>query len=102
VDRTVRVWDAAKGQELLVLKGHSILVDSVCFILDGQRLASGGKDSTVRVWDAQTGQEVLVLKRPSSGLCGKVCFSPDGQRLVSASFRQVLVWEASSGGSEGD
>ena len=39
-DRTVKVWDAATGQETLTLKGHTGSVNSVAFSPDGQRLAS--------------------------------------------------------------
>ena len=31
-DGTVRVWDAASGQQTLVLRGHSDIVRSVTFI----------------------------------------------------------------------
>jgi len=30
-DHTVRVWDAEKGLEMLVLRGHTFWVNSVCF-----------------------------------------------------------------------
>src|SRR5262245_58410846 len=40
-DHTVKLWDAATGQELLTLKGHSEAIRSVAFSPDGKRLANG-------------------------------------------------------------
>lgn len=34
-DQTCKVWDAATGQELLTLKGHTTAVNSVAFHPDG-------------------------------------------------------------------
>ena len=48
-DGTIKVWDAATGQEILTLEGHAGPVLSMAF--DGQRIISGGKDNTVRIWD---------------------------------------------------
>ena len=83
LDRTVKVWDAATGQETLTLKGHTGWSLSVAFSPDGKRLASASGDRTVKVWDAATGQETLTLKG-HTGVVRSVAFSPDGKRLASA------------------
>jgi WD40 repeat protein len=43
----VKVWDAATGQDLLSLKGHTEAVTSVAYSPDGKRIASGSQDNTV-------------------------------------------------------
>jgi uncharacterized protein (TIGR03067 family) len=120
-DKTVKVWDAATGQELLTLKGHTAHVGSVAFSPDGKRLASASEDETVKVWDAATGQEALTLKGDTAGwnptvtvwdlVTGQqsltfkghnemvfgVTFSPDGKRLASTSTESVKVWDAATG-----
>ena len=96
-DETVKVWDAATGQETLTLKGHTSGVMSVAFSPDGKRLASASMDGTVKVWDAATGQETLTLKG-HTGPVTSVAFSPDGKRLASASAdKTVKVWDAATG-----
>jgi hypothetical protein len=99
-DRTVKVWDAQTGQEVLSLKGHAGGVTSVRFSPDGRHLVSGSQDRTARVWDVssqETGREILAL-RGHAGTVADVAYSPDGNRLATASDdRTVRVWDAQTG-----
>ena len=95
--KTVHVWDATKGAELLVLRGHEHAVASVAFSPDGTRLVSGSEDQTVRIWDASTGDALTVL-RDHTGRVKTVAFSPDGTILASGGKdKTVRVWDVSSG-----
>eukprot|EP00741_Cyanophora_paradoxa_P013763 tig00020710_g13286.t1 len=126
--KSVRVWDAETGAELLQLQVHTSYVNSVAVSADrdpeacgrdGRRIVSGSDDRSVRVWDAETGAELLQLqghtgpvtsvavsaqKRRKAGAgalshdrdpeaCGR-----DGRRIVSGSDdRSVRVWDAETG-----
>merc|ERR1711988_1856997 len=66
-DSTLRVWDAAKGECVGVLDGHTGGVVCLCR-LDRlgihPRVVSGGMDGTLRVWnvEANRGVELAVLE----------------------------------------
>jgi eukaryotic-like serine/threonine-protein kinase len=105
-DRMAKVWDAASGNCLHTLTGHIGATWSVAFSPDGQRIVTGGGypfrifqnyDYTAKVWDAASGKELLTLKGHTDGV-SSVAFSPDGQRIVTASGDNTAkVWDAASG-----
>ena len=67
-DSTVRLWDAASGAELKVLRGHEEWVRAAAFSPAGDRIGSGADDGMVRVWDAASGEELLVLRGHGGGV----------------------------------
>ncbi|KAJ7877408.1 WD40-repeat-containing domain protein, partial [Mycena olivaceomarginata] len=103
-DSTVRVWDAATGQQVgEPLAGHTSSVWSVAFSPDGTRIASGSGDSTVRVWDAAMGQQVGEPLAGHTGSVRSVAFSPDGTRIASGSDDStVRVWDTATGQQVGE
>jgi WD40 repeat protein len=65
-------------------------------------LASGDADQKVRLWNASTGKEVMSLPRQRdlpghTNYVMSVAFSPDGERLASASWQEVIVWDTRTG-----
>lgn len=92
-DSTIRIWDAASGNELRVLKGHIGGVRAVCFSPDGRLLASGGLDGKVRLWDAVSGRELVGLTG-HQGRVNVVTFSTDGKLLASGGVDNAIkLWE---------
>jgi WD40 repeat protein len=110
-DIMIKLWDTDSGKEIFTLRGHWGPVMGLSWSPDGQRLASSAgsfspfmpndvrpKDDTIKVWDTKSGQETLTLKGHTHFVQG-VSWSPDGQRLASASWdHTVRVWDARTGG----
>jgi WD40 repeat protein len=116
-DYTARVWDAKTRQLVLTLQGHTEPVVSVVFSPDGRRILTAARDGTGRVWNAGNGQLLAILFSHSNtvwttdrqlvaDLHGptesvvRAVFSPDGQRILTASddktarvFRLVTISE---------
>src|SRR6516162_9867900 len=92
-DRTVRLWDAATGQELRKFEGHTDEVFAAVFHPEGTRIASAGRDRAVWLWDPESSQEVAHLAGHTSYIWS-LAFSPDGQTLVSGSGDStVRLWD---------
>jgi len=81
---TVRLWSIDKPHEKAKELRHESAVETIAFSPDGQLLATGTRYGLVRTWSAETGNWTGGLWI-HSGLVGKVAFSGDSNRIVSAS-----------------
>jgi len=79
----VKIRDAATGQEVLDLSGHTGTVVAVAFRPDDQLIATASIDGTTKIWDAETGKELLTLS-DHTGPVLSVSFRPDGTRLATS------------------
>ena len=70
----------------------------MAFSRDGRRLATGGTwRQGLKLWDAETGLAAPHLARASPPVTA-LAFSPDGERLASASLgRSVSLWDTTTG-----
>ncbi|KIK53573.1 hypothetical protein GYMLUDRAFT_1025372 [Collybiopsis luxurians FD-317 M1] len=96
-DRTVCIWDALTGEQLLEMRGHTDWVCSVAFSSDGSKSISGSDDRTVRLWNAVTGEEEMIISGHTDFI-SSVAFSADSRKVVSGSGdKTVCIWDAVTG-----
>jgi WD40 repeat protein/tetratricopeptide (TPR) repeat protein len=93
-DRTVRLWDLAKGQPHgPPLEGHQDAAFAIALSPDGKQLASAGWDGAIKFWDLRMGNCLRTLSA-HQGRADAVCFSPDGRVLASAGHDGVVrLWD---------
>jgi WD40 repeat protein len=95
-DKTARIWDAATGQQLMVL-AHKERVSHAAYSPDGKRLITTSADKTARIWDPASGQQLLVLSGHNEQV-EEAQFSPDGRRVVTAGYdRTARIWDSTTG-----
>ncbi|HVR75257.1 MAG TPA: malectin domain-containing carbohydrate-binding protein, partial [Planctomycetota bacterium] len=94
---TATIHDAATGQRLASLTGHTHFPSAAVFSPDSQRILTVSRDHTARIWSSTTGEEIFTLQgHVAPVILGS--FSRDGSRVLTASEDQsVRVWDAVSG-----
>jgi WD40 repeat protein len=117
-DKTAKIWDARTGKNLKTLALHKGTVREVAFSPNGQRLVTSSDDGTAIVWNVESGSPVgpaLEVRKyieesvysagperveSNVGVPG-VAFSPDGNRVATASADgTAIVWDIARGKPE--
>jgi WD40 repeat protein/serine/threonine protein kinase len=97
VEGTLWVLDAASGEALHSLDGHSSLIFAVRGSPDGKLSATGSRDGTSRIWDLHA-RETRRLITGHDGWVMDVDFSPDSALLATAGAdRTIRLWGVRSG-----
>ena len=93
-DKSIRIWDIAKGSELDRFVLRSGRLTSINFNSDNNFLVSGSSDGIVRLWDLQT-KNLLIVFNQHQGIVWSVAFSPSGSHIASGSEDQTVhLWRS--------
>jgi WD40 repeat protein len=90
-DSTARIWEAATGKEVLVLKGHEDAIKTAVFNADRTRILTASADKTVRLWDARTGELQAVFRGHTEAVVSAQ-FIPGGRILSVDKNGAARVW----------
>jgi WD40 repeat protein/nucleoside phosphorylase len=107
-DETLKVWDLETGALLTTLEGHAGVVTACAVTPDGRRVVSTSNNNTLKVWDLETGARLATLAgyakaswypgTPHARVVTACAVTPEGQRVVSASYDKTLkVWDLETG-----
>jgi WD40 repeat protein len=99
-DGQVILWDAATGQKQdpPARPRSRLRAWAVAFHpLDGRRLAAGYSEKLVMIWDCDNVQKEPVTLTGHTNDVYSVAYSPDGRWLASASWHEVIIWDAAAG-----
>ncbi len=104
-DKTVQVWDATNGKQLLTYKEHRGHVNALCWSPDNMRIASASDDGTVRIWNPTTGS-TLFTYQGHIGPVNTLSWSPSlsaygnntpAQIASAGADKTVQIWDATTG-----
>ena len=105
------IYDAATGEELSLLGGHTGVVTSIAYSRDGKMLTSAHnahgysrtifREHYVALWDTATGGLIKKFLYKHKGYytnpINSVAFSPDGTRIAVGESDGGLLWDVGTG-----
>lgn len=96
-DRTLKLWDAAKGVLGATCKGHKRGIWNVAFSPVDRVVASCSGDMTIRVWSTANGECLRLYQGHMSGVL-RSKFISGGTQIVSTGADGLLkIWTTKSG-----
>ena len=107
-DRAIRIWEAATGKEVKVIKPPKLMPRSVGFGKDGKTLFAGYGTGLVSLFRVGTWDELNFFERGKNFFLLSADISPDGKHVIAAGAEQkpapgrnqeglIYVWDVATG-----
>jgi WD40 repeat protein len=96
VNRSVRVWDAATGEQLRAFEVPGRRTRALALLAGNRLVTTDAQEPAARVWDLDTGTERRAFAH-DAGVVSAAAM-PDGKRFLTCGGRQpVRVWDGDTG-----
>lgn len=96
-DETVRLWDAATGDEIRRFEGHRDFVRTANISPDGKRVFTVSGWHNGRLWNVASREELLPDDPVAQRRFGVgQSFSPDGRSMLAWGFSSLALWDVST------
>jgi WD40 repeat protein len=92
----VMVWDLASQKGVRTTGGQTEKISAITLSPDAKSVATLAPDATMRLWEVATGR-ALGSNRDGPLEPSALAFSPDGQRIATATTSTIRVWNVASG-----
>ena len=92
----LRIWLAKDFTKLQDIKAHEGALLDIATHPVRDEIATTGTSGEIRIWDIRTGNLLLEMQVGASWL-NCMCYTPDGNRLVSGSEHTITFWNTTTG-----
>src|SRR5262249_61215120 len=97
---TVRVWDVAPCEPIILLNSHAMQVHTIALSRNGKWLAAADSSNSVHLWDTDSHRTRHVI-REQVGEIRCLAFGPDNNRLAWGGPDPVARLEHARSSSQG-
>ena len=97
-DGGVRLVDSRSGATARLLRSRASPVKSVAITKDDRRLAVGSAGGAALVWKAGGGAPTRLIGAKDGFSFERMCWTPDGKRIVAIHFAETASWDGETGG----
>lgn len=91
----IKLYDTYTGKELALFPAPLDSPVALAFSPDNRTVASASGGATLHLWDTQTGEHRTHLWHPHPVVA--LAFSPDGNTLATGSFKEIHLWNLTTG-----
>ena len=91
----IKLYDTYTGKELALFSAPLDNTVALAFSPDNRTVAGASGDTALHLWDTRTGEHRTHLWHPHPVIA--LAFSPDGNTLATGSFREIRIWNLTTG-----